>query len=387
MQTDNDADVASCRLFASLARLLSALTWPSFFEISYNSHLNPSTTLAHFSRPARISTANMVATTSQLFRFLDLPKELRLMVYERLIAPRLQCIRFKEPRYGNRPRSPDALGYIVRYDPIPPVYLANRTVHAEAALFMRRLARTELAPRIILNPVYENHLAQSVRFIEHLFLLTKETYSRGAIPVEEVQYFGYELNCSETVRLDIIRFCRLISEELFDVDFPVDDLPGVHIVLANNKLLDEDVQEFMSSCAQLKSRLGLGGYLTVLLTVCDFIRPKRKGVEDQGMVHYGGFIDEKTWVGAGFDASVEVRAVITCTPSTRWLKGPNPHPRAQAGTKMRLARWKQEKEEEKRVIEQHKQFLKDVAKGRQLGECHGTTESIQYLTMTSPRYL
>jgi hypothetical protein len=54
---------------------------------------------------------------------------------------------------------------------------------------------------------------------------------------------------------------------------------------------------------------------------------------------------------------------------------------------MRLARWTQEKEEEKRVIEQHKQFLKDVAKGRQLGECHGTTESIQYLTMTSPRYL
>jgi hypothetical protein len=198
-----------------------------------------------------------------------------------------------------------------------------------------------------------------VRFIEHLFLLTKETYKRGVIPVEKVQYFGYELNCSETLRLDIIRFCRLISEELFDVDLPVDDLPSVHIALVNNKLLDEDVREFMSSCAQLK--FSPSRSLTVLTTVYDVMRARRNGVEDQGMVHYSGVIEEKTWVGAGFDASVEVRAVITCTPSTRWLKGRNPHPRAQAGTKMRLARWTQEKEEGKRVIEQHKLFLKDVA--------------------------
>jgi hypothetical protein len=141
-----------------------------------------------------------------------------------------------------------------------------------AAGFERRLdLLVDNCARIIPNPAPENHLAQSVRFIEYLFLLTKETYSRGAIPVEEVQYFGYKLNCWEPVRLDITQFCRLISEELFDVDFPVDDLPGVHIVLANNKLLDEDFQEFISSCGQLKPRLSLGGYLVVLLTVCDFV--------------------------------------------------------------------------------------------------------------------
>jgi hypothetical protein len=91
-------------------------------------------------------------------------------------------------------------------------------------------------------------------------------------------------------------------------------------------------------------------------------KEERGGRSRKGALWWVHRREEMGW--GWVDASVEVRAVITCTPSTRWLKGRNPHPRAQAGTKMRLARWTQEKEEEKRVIEQHKQFLKDVAKGR-----------------------
>ncbi|KAF9695150.1 hypothetical protein EKO04_006934 [Ascochyta lentis] len=236
------------------------------------------------------------------FRFLDLPKELRLMVYECLVSRSHETV---EREYGDGGKAARS-AILVTSDPVPPVYFTCKLIYSEAASMLKALDYRNSQPRVIIDL----GKMKQVSLVQLDFAAWIAKCLCLCCPEEKEDWLAWDsYMCCMLGRL----FYRMKEEAPFDLDTFMDfknrtvdrlvrhgRMEGVNLGIAI-QCLDSSDREIMLSMRELVRSLQeiLGQRAHHKVTV--YIAPDNDRVDkrvlayDPTVLRIGEAIDKRTW--------------------------------------------------------------------------------------------
>jgi hypothetical protein len=138
---------------------------------------------------------------AEAFPFLDLPKDIRLMVYDLLITRSHKKISWTKG-------GDTASITLVTENPIPPIHVTCKSLHAECVPFFKakieRMVVPRTTPRMIVHAGHPNLLSRIDGVLDDVYYCIKASWARDTVNLATDAYFYENLDTATEQDTDVI---------------------------------------------------------------------------------------------------------------------------------------------------------------------------------------